>query len=166
MRRKQSPIGTLVFATVFFASGFMGWLYFTKPMLEEARATEKWPTVQGVITASELGKSTNSEGTDMYSANVYYDYTVNDRQYSSSGITMADGSSSMKNSEVNKLKKYAEGTSVTVYYDPEFPGSTVLEPGAGFWLGLLLRLPLLFCAVSILMVLRLLGQIKRLLFGR
>ncbi|SHF65197.1 Protein of unknown function [Mariniphaga anaerophila] len=166
MRKQTSVFGSLLIAIIFFVSGFMGWRHFTQPMLKEARASEKWPTAQGVITAAELGESTNSDGTIMYSANVYYDYTVNNRQYSSSGITMADGSSSMKNSEVKKLKKYAKGTSVAVYYDPEFPESTVLEPGAGLWLGLLLRLPLLFCAVSVLIVLGLLARIKRMLFGR
>lgn len=163
MRKRQSPIGTLVFAVVFFVGGLMAYQYLTKPIAEEAEAAKEWPTTPGFITLSELNKTRNNEGKDMYSASVQYDYTVDGKMYNCSGIRTLDGSTSSKSSVKKTLKKYAKGTSVMVYYDPEFPNSAVLEPGTGLLLGMLLKLPLLFCIISVLMVVKL---FKRLLFGK
>lgn len=163
MRKRQSPIGTLVFAVVFFVGGLMAYQHLTKPIAEEAEAAKEWPTTPGVITLSELNKTRNNEGKDMYSASVQYDYTVDGKMYNCSGIRTLDGSTSSKSSVKKTLKKYAKGTSVMVHYDPEFPNSAVLEPGTGLLLGMLLKLPLLFRIISVLMVVKL---FKRLLFGK
>ncbi|WP_321344191.1 DUF3592 domain-containing protein [uncultured Draconibacterium sp.] len=163
MRKTQSPLGTLVFAIVFFAVGLLSWQYLTKPIAEEAEAAKEWPTTRGEITLSELNKTRNNEGKDMYSASVQYDYTVDGKTYNSSGIRTLDGSTSSKSSVKKTLRKYANGTSVTVHYDPEFPNSAVLEPGTGLLLGVLLKLPLLFCVLAVLMVFNL---VKRFVFGR
>ena len=163
MRKRQSPLGTLVFAAIFFAVGFFAWQYLTKPIAEEAEASKEWPSVEGVITHSDLIKSRDSDGNDMYSANVQYEYSVENKKYSDSGIRVSDAKTSVKSNVKKTLRKYAVGTTVTVYYDPEFPNTAVLEPGTGFLFGMLLKLPLLFCIVSVLMVF---GQFKRLLLGR
>ena len=163
MRNRQSPFGTLLIAIVFFVAGFTSWKYFTNPLAKEAAETKNWPTVEGVITFAELSRTQNSEGNDMYFANIEYSYTVEENEYTESTISTADGTTSMKNMIKKQLRKYAKGTKVTVYYDPEFPNTAVLEPGAGFIFGLLLKLPLLFCVVSVLI---LFGLIKRFLFGR
>ena len=163
MKKRPSILGTLIFAAVFFIAGLMTYQHVTKPIAEEAEASKDWPSVEGIITHSELTKSSDNDGNDMYSANVQYDYVVDGHTFNSSNIQTVDGSTSMKSSVKKTLKKYATGTKVTVYYDPEFPNSAVLEPGTGFLFGLLLKLPLLFCALSVLMVFSL---FKRLLFGR
>ncbi len=163
MRKRQSFLGTLVLAVVFFIAGFTAYQYLTKPIAEEAEASKNWPTVEGVITHSELIKSRDSDGKDMYSASVRYEYSVDNKKYSDSGIRVTDSKTNVKSSVKKTLKKYAKGTHVTVYYDPEFPGTAVLEPGTGLLLGILLKLPLLFCAISVLMVF---GLFKRLFLGR
>lgn len=99
----------------------------------------------------------------MYSANVQYAYAVDGIEYSGGSIETLDGSTSSRSSVKKTLRKYAVGTKVPVYYDPEFPNTAVLEPGTSFLFGLLLKLPLLFCLVLVLMVL---GLFKRILFGR
>lgn len=163
MRRKQSVLGTLIFAAIFFVAGFMAYQHLTKPLAEEAEASKEWPSTQGVITFSELSKSHNSEGNTMYSANVHYTYSVGSNKYNDSNIRTVDGSSSSKRAAKNTVRKYAKGTKVTVFYDPEFPNTAVLEPGTDFLFGMLLKLPLVFCIGAVLMVL---GMLKRLLFGR
>ncbi|MCG6188683.1 DUF3592 domain-containing protein [Maribellus maritimus] len=163
MRKRQSPIGTLIFAVVFFVAGLMAYQYLTKPIAEEAEEAKEWPTTQGTITLAKLNKTRNNEGKDMYSASVQYDYTVDGKEYNCSAIRTLDGSTSSKSSVKKTLKKYAKGKTVLVHYDPEFPNTAVLEPGTGFMLGILLKLPLLFCIVSVLMVVNL---FKRFLFGR
>ena len=163
MKKRQSPLGTLIFAIVFFVGGLMAYQYLTKPIAEEAKAAKEWPTTQGTITLAKLNKTRNDDGNDMYSASVQYDYTVEGKIYNGSGIRTLDGSTSSSSSVKKTLKKYALGKAVTVHYDPEFPNIAVLEPGTGFLMGILLKLPLLFCIVSVLMVVAL---FKRLLFGR
>ena len=163
MRKTQSPIGTLIFTIVFFVAGLMAYQHLTKPIAEEAEEAKEWPTTQGTITLAKLNKTRNNEGEDMYSASVQYDYTVDGKIYNCSGIRTLDGSTSSKSSVKKTLKKYTEGKTVLVHYDPEFPETAVLEPGTGFVLGILLKLPLLFCIVSVLIVVNL---FKRLLFGR
>lgn len=163
MRKKQSVLGTLIFATVFFVSGLMAYQHITKPLAEEAEASKEWPTVEGIVTFSELNKSRDSDGKDMYSANIQYNYSVGGKEYSDGSIQTLDGSSSVKSSVKKTIKKYAVGTKVTVYYDPEFPNTAVLEPGTSFLFGIMLKLPLAFCAASVLMVL---GLLKRMLFSR
>jgi hypothetical protein len=163
MRKKQSILGTLIFAAVFFVGGFMAYQHITKPMAEEAAASKEWPTVEGVIAHAELNKSRDSDGNDMYSANINYDYVVDGKQLNSSGVRTVVGSTSSQSSVKKTLRKYAEGKKVTVHYDPEFPNSAVLEPGTGLLFGILLKLPLLFCLISVLMVVQL---FKRLFLGR
>ena len=163
MKKQPSVLGTLIFAAVFFVGGLMAYQHITKPMAEEAKASKEWPTVEGVIAHAELSKTRDSDGNEMYSANINYDYTVDGKQYNSSGINTVNGSTSSQSSVKKTLKKYAEGTKVTVHYDPEFPNTAVLEPGIKFLFGILLKLPLLFCIISVLMVIQLL---KRLFLGR
>lgn len=163
MKKQPSFFKTLLFAVVFFAGGYLGYQYLTKPLAEEAAASKEWPAVEGIITRSELAKSKNSDGNTMYSANINYDYVVDGKEYNGSGVRVVDGTTSVKSGVKKTVRKYKEGSSVTVHYDPEFPNTAVLEPGTGFLLGLLLKLPLLFCIFSVLMVL---GSIKRIVTGR
>lgn len=163
MNGQSSIFKTLLFAVIFFISGLMAYQHITKPIAEEAEASKSWPTVEGVVTGAKLDKSRDRDGKEQYSAYIQYDYVVDGKEYNSSGISTVDGTTSMKSSVKKTLRKYAEGTKVVVHYDPEFPNSAVLEPGAGFLFGLLLKLPLLFCVVAILMAL---NAFKRLFFGR
>ena len=163
MRKKQSILGTLFFATFFFIGGFMAYQHFTKPLAKEAEASKKWPTVEGIVTQSELNKYCDNEDNDMYSANVRYKYSVGGKEYSDGNIQTLDGSTNVKSSVKKTVQKYAVGTQVIVYYDPEFPNTAVLEPGTSFLFGILLKLPLIFCAVAVLMVV---GLLKSLLLGR
>lgn len=163
MRKKPSILGTLITAAILFVVGLMVYQHLTKPMAEEAKASKEWPTAQGVITHSELNKSQDSDGNNLFSANVKYTYVVNGEEYSNGNIATVNGSTSLKSNVIKKVKKYTKGKNVTVYYDPEFPNIAVLEPGTNFWISILLKIPLLLCAISVLMVLSL---FKRILFRR
>lgn len=163
MKKQSSIFKTLLFAVIFFVSGLMAYLYITKPIAEDAEASKAWPTVEGVITHAELDKSRNHDRKEMYSADIKYNYVVDGKQYSSSVVSAADSKTSMKNSVKMTLRKYAEGKKVVVHYDPEFPNSAVLETGTGLLYGLLLKMPLLFCVIAILMAI---NAFKRLFFGR
>lgn len=161
MNSRFSLFRGLLIAIVFFVSGLVSYKYITKPIADEANETKNWPTVEGTITYSDIN-STTKDGKTMYSPSVRYKYTVDSKEFYGTKVQSVHSSTSSKNSVKKTLDKYAVGNTADVYYDPETPGSSVLEPGTGFVLGLILKLPLLFCILSVLIVLK---MIKRLLLG-
>jgi hypothetical protein len=90
----------------------------------------------------------------MYSPDVIYEYSVNNEPYTGSRIKSIDGSTSSYSSVQKTLQKYAEGKEIDVYYNPETPEISMLEPGAGFFTYLIKYAPLLFCLVGILILLK------------
>ena len=163
MKRQPSFLKTLIFAALFFFAGLMVFKHITQPLAQEAAASKEWPTVEGVVSYSELTKTRDTDGNSMYSPNIQYYYTVNGDAFQGSDIQTVDGSTSLKSSVKKTLAKYPKGKTVTVFYDPDYPSIAVLEPGASFLFTLLLKVPLLFCFFAVIMVFSL---FKRLLFGR
>lgn len=70
MNRRPSFFKTLLVASILFFGGLMAYLYLTKPIAEEAKASKNWQTVEGVITKSKLNTSRDSDGKELYSANI------------------------------------------------------------------------------------------------
>lgn len=163
MRQQGSVLGSIVFSIIFIVAGWMAYKHIAKPLAEEANASEKWPVSVGTITYAGVSTSKSSEGTTMYAANVSYKYDVDGKTYSGSQIGMMDGSTSMASSVKKQIKKYAKGSNVDVYYDPELPSSAVLEPGQSFWISLMVYIPLSFCLVGALMLLKSFKRIFRLI---
>ena len=92
-------------------------------------ASTSWPTVEGQVTASGL-YSHRSDDKTVYRPSIVYTYTVDGRQYSGQRISAVAAYTSRGRAEASRAR-YEAGTAVLVYYDPESPGSSVLEPGAG-----------------------------------
>ncbi len=166
MNKRTSIFSGLFFGFLFMFAGYATYKYITNPLEEEAKASELWPSVSGEIIISEI-ESHTSHGERLYSANIHYFYTVDGKKYSGSGITNTDASTSVQSSVKKDLKKYPRGKIVEVYYDPEFPEISVLEPGISFWNGLLFKIPFVFIFLGIIMFLSVLKKLfRRILFGR
>jgi hypothetical protein len=164
--RKSSPVATLIIGVAFIVGAWVAYTNFSKPMAEEAEATESWPTVPGVITSSEIDQY-DSDGTTMYSAEINYDFTVDDKPYNGNRISINSGNSSTSSiKEVKKdLQKYPVGAAVTVYYDPELPNNAVLEPGADFLTYLIKYAPFLFGFLGIAMLWQLFKKVGLLILA-
>ncbi len=166
MNKKSSIFPSLIFGLLFTVVGYATYKYFTSPLEEEAKASESWPSVSGEITTSKI-ESHTSNGDRLYSANIHYSYVIKGEKYSGSGITNADASTSVQSSVKKDLKKYPKGKIVDVYYDPDFPEISVLEPGINFWNGLLFKIPFVFMFLGIIILLSALKNLfRRILFGR
>lgn len=117
------------------AGGVMG--FFGVRQFMRAQASEAWPTVTGVITIAELGKQMGNERDESttYSADISYDYLVNDRSYVNGAVSFDGVTSSDPATARRILKRYPVGKQVTVYYNPAAPQEAVLEPGlrSGSW---------------------------------
>ena len=106
----------------------------------------------GLITESKVESWEDSDGDRSYAPSVTYQYKVNRIRYNGDRISFGDhagGSSSLAKSLVHR---YRAGREVHVYYDPDRPDRSVLEPGQT--LGTLLPLAFggLFLVVGFLLV--------------
>ncbi len=138
----------LFFGLIFLAVG-IGLAWWGKGMLNEAKASKNWPSVQGTVIHSSVTsyKSTSGSGskkrtTTMYKPNITYRYKVAGQKHIGNKVSMSDGGSSSTSYAKKAMKKYPSGATVSVYYDPVLPADAVLEPGATlvsyvpFWFGL------------------------------
>lgn len=156
----QSCLGTLALMAVFLAVGaglsIWGWY-----ILQNARASANWPMAEGVITESEVTHSEDSEGGDSYRPEVAYQYTVGNRQHESYTIKFGENSYSSRGRAEDIAATYAVGRQVTVYYDPEQPGRSVLEPGVTGGSYIVLGVGLFFVVLTLII-----GSLTLLFGGR
>jgi Protein of unknown function (DUF3592) len=131
---------------------------FLRDTISEAKESETWPSVPGVITDSEITsyvRTNNGKSQTMYSAEVKAVYEVDGKQYSTSMINLAGSSStSVRSSVQTKVQKYPKGAAVVVFYDPEYPDRAVLEPGMPLLFWILRIAPLVLLAFAALMIIR------------
>ena len=92
-----------------------------------------WPSVSGTIvlsrvTASEPRRILGRDTEPGYSADIAYQFRVGGSRYTGETIAFAIGSSHQSSAE-NRVRKYPLGMAVSVYYNPNDPTKSVLEPG-------------------------------------
>ena len=98
-------------------------------ILQNARASETWPTADGMVTRSQVSHSTDAEGGDSYQPQVTYKYSANNSSYENNTIKFGENSYSSRRKADEIAANYPVGKSVIVYYDSEKPDRSVLEPG-------------------------------------
>jgi len=106
-----------------------------KKMLATAKESANWPYVQGEVISSEMEvrKETDDDGTSVtYSAEVLFEYEVAGTVYSANRVSFGQYSSGAPGLARKILNKYPAGTVVKVYYNPDDPEISVLEPGTTF----------------------------------
>ncbi len=129
LRRTAAMILTFV-GIIFLLIGFLLTKYLGKPMVEQAKASENWPTTEGIIKSSEVIEKREDNGL-MYSANIVYSYTVNGQTIESNQVWFSANYSSSNRQEFQRtVIDYPVGKKVKVYYDPDDPVVAVLNPGA------------------------------------
>lgn len=126
----------LFIGLIFLVVG-IGLAWWGKGMLNDAKASKSWPSVQGRVMESSLVsyKSTSGSGskkrkTTMYKPQITYQYTVDGNKLTGNKVSMGDYGSSSTSHAKKVMKKYPVGATVKVFYDPEVPVDSVLEPGA------------------------------------
>lgn len=90
-----------------------------------ARETLQWPVVEGTIE-----ESTKSSESDDLLPHVKYCYLVGQQTFRQLVKFSGDITPSEEFSK-RYVEKYPEGSKVKVYYDPENPETSTLEPGPG-----------------------------------
>jgi hypothetical protein len=145
----SSCLEAILLGGIFLALGigisFWGW-----NILQNAKASASWPTTQGNVTSSDVSYSSNAEGGESYSPEVIYRYTANNQQYENHTIKFGENSYSSSRKAENIASGYPVGKEVTVYYDPEDPARSVLEPGVSGGSYILLGIGVLFALIGLI----------------
>ena len=126
----------LVVGVLFLASGGFAftlsvnqvWLGFS---------SENWPVTKGIISRSMIEIDTGEtdlqiEDMHAHIADVQYTYKIDDKIHVSDKITVLDYLSKDPAFEKKQINKYPAGSIVKIYYDPDNPELSVLEPGTGW----------------------------------
>ena len=147
----QSCLSTLAIVAIFLLLGgglsWWGW-----NILQDARASSTWPTVEGQVTRSEVTTSTDSDGDDSYSPEVTYEYLVDDQAYENTTIKFGENSYSSRRRAQEIAATYPVGKQVDVFYDPKAPGRSVLEPGVSGGSYIVLGIGAVFVVVSLIIL--------------
>ncbi|WP_282015063.1 DUF3592 domain-containing protein [Marinifilum flexuosum] len=164
MKKSQnSLIAILVFSVVFIIGGWLFYKNISELVIEEVNVSKNWPNVQGKVMFADI-KTSLSDDAKMYSLNLKYVYSVKGQSYTGTRISAIDASSSNQSRVKKVLEKYAVDTLVQVYYDPEFPSISMLEPGQNLFIYLVQYGPLVFCFIGFLMFLQFLKKLITIIF--
>ncbi|MCL4678148.1 MAG: DUF3592 domain-containing protein [Alphaproteobacteria bacterium] len=151
--RQAGTLGGLILGGVLLVIGYFVAFSFGKPIVDKAKASERWPTVEGRITTSEVQQDRGNKGKVMFSANVGYDYQVDGQKLLGDTVWFGGNFSSSSSGLARQtVDKYPVGKQVRVSYDPAQPEVSVLEPGA-FWSSYLVYgIGLLLLGIGLLIV--------------
>jgi hypothetical protein len=133
-----------LFLLIGLGLSFWGWT-----ILQNARASASWPIAEGRVTNSEVNHTTDAEGGDSYSPEITYTYAVNDTNLNNSTIKFGENSYSSRKKAEEILSNYPVGKNVTVYYDPEKPDRSVLEPGVSAGSFIVLGIGVFFILITL-----------------
>ena len=125
------PFNMMLFG-LFIILGFLGTLGGIGIILN-GTASQRWPTIKGVITSSEVVDTPTPDGSPIsFTVKVSYKYAVGDKQFTSSRISFK-GFVTMLEEQAQAVidEQYPVGKEITIYHDPNRPEAATLETGPG-----------------------------------
>ena len=135
--------------------GFLLW------QLIKGMKAKNWPTAQGRVIDSRVSTSVSydddGDRSTTYGAEISYSYDIDGYEYRGNRRSFADYSSSNRRRAEKIIARFAPGVDVPVYYNPEDPEKSVLEPGINVVSVLFLLLPGIFLVIGVLGLLGVLG---------
>jgi hypothetical protein len=111
--------------------------------LSQARATADWKAVSGTVAKVGI-ETTWSSGQTQYLPRVTYRFEHEGTSHTGNRITPRDLTCGSRSKAEELITAYSPNSEVTVYYNPEDPTQSVLQPGAEGTDYLLLGFPVLF----------------------
>lgn len=120
---------------------------------------ESWLKTQGKVRSAVVGSYEDIEETSsgtrvnvtMYVPAIYYEYEVDGKPYKNDRYGFFTGESKKESSILQLLKKYEVGGPVTVYFNPDSPGESILtQQGAALHSLVFAIVMLIFGIVSVL----------------
>ncbi|MFM7276930.1 MAG: DUF3592 domain-containing protein, partial [Microcystis aeruginosa] len=100
--------------------------------LKNAQDSLNWPTTTGVIISSETESSSGEDSTISYHANIQYQYTIGGKSYLSDQVSFGEFRSSDPEHARSIVRRYEKGQKIKVYFHPNYPDKSVLDPGVSW----------------------------------
>jgi len=142
--RLTNTLGLLLFAAIIamglWMSGHFAWRAWM------AGRSGGWPAAAGRVTSS--GVCEHLAKTITYYPCIRYEYSVGGRVFEGTRIMWGHKDTGSRREAERTASRYAAGTGVEVFYDPESPETACLEPGAAAWETYGLIALGLFCAAT------------------
>ena len=121
-----------MFGLVLTAIGVALAIPFGYRVMTSALESAGWPHTEGTIRESQLVTQEQRDGSFVYRVRIVYAYTAQGIEHQGGRIRFGveDSASPNQDRAERWLEEYPPGRVVTVYYDPQAPSNSVLEPGA------------------------------------
>lgn len=105
---------------------FMGWEQYNE--IKDMFISKQWPITEGTVKISEHGwiGDLDEDELPQKAARISYSFSVGSQIYEGKASTEAYIFTSGVN---NFFEKYPEGSSIDVYYNPDNPKQSIVEPG-------------------------------------
>ena len=157
-----------VFGLIILIIGF-AILCITVFAISNSVSAKEWSIIMGKVIKSDIYKSQfGGESNAGYRPDIAFEYTVNGEKYISDrlyyGVKIMSSFNWIRSRKL--IEKYPVNKEVKVYFNPNKPSESVVEPGIHFDLGVIFILAILFVIVGFLLyinsdfVIKLLGEIK------
>ncbi|NBX52404.1 MAG: DUF3592 domain-containing protein [Proteobacteria bacterium] len=131
--RTSSKGGNFIGFVVFAIFGLI-FYHMSTDMIKKGQESLNWPKTVGVVMESEIYRSKDGEGKEIYSPNVTVQYNVYGNEYQTKQIDSSGPYSTSDFSSVQKVvAQYPKNKSVYVYYDNENHADALLEPGVSMF---------------------------------
>jgi len=122
----------MIFITLFISLFYLIGFYLLKTAIVDYTQSKKalnWPTASAQIIGSELITNYDSEGSNTYTVEVNYQYSVNGISYINDNLAFGYSSSSSKKTQQKILDKLNNAKKIYINYKPEDPQTSVIVPG-------------------------------------
>jgi hypothetical protein len=112
----------------------VGFIFLTRSLQRQFEESQYWPSVEGVVTASTTREATKMKYRSAlrgYAPLVKYDYAVDGVSYQGERLSWAEPFFLYEPDAAKFSADYPPGITVTVYYDPNKPERSVVDPFSG-----------------------------------
>lgn len=128
----KSAISILVMVAL-TAGGAYLYRVYDGNMSALSQASLDWPSVEGLITRSELkvwsSSSSTRKGANKHDVRVTYEYVVAGRSYSND-VVRFDQNNGSRSEKQKMVSSHPVGKLVDVFYNPDDPDQSVLQKGS------------------------------------
>ena len=114
-----------------FAVALFGIFCFSVGVYQVRKSTSavKWPTVEGIVLSAKVRRLPKADGRSRgnYRPDIEYQYCFNGKTFKNDKIYFFEAGLS-KTASQSFVCKYAPGNYIKVFYNPNNPSESVLEP--------------------------------------